>query len=88
MILNPLSIATRGYAPLAAIAVATMGYVQLDAVLYPEGGIEFAGAADFSLVATITPTGGVSFSGTAEVSFVPAGAGAAVRRWYRLGLGV
>jgi hypothetical protein len=88
MILNPVSIATRGYAPLAAIAVATMGYVQLDAVLYPEGGLNFTGAAEITLISSLTPSGGVGFSGTAEVSFVPAAGSVGRRHWYRLGLGV
>lgn len=86
MSLNPISIATRGYAPLAVIAVATFGYVSVDDVLYAEGGISLSGQADFTTVTHVEPEGGIVLGGAASFEFVPAGGGG-TRRWYRLGLG-
>jgi hypothetical protein len=87
MILNPLSVATRGYVPLAAIALATAGYVQLDDTLIADGGYTLGGAAVFSVVTTVTPDGGLSFGGAATIEYLPPTGGEARRMWYRLGLG-
>lgn len=87
MILEPVSIATRGYSVLEPITVATMGYVYDVFTVYPEGGFTFSGAGDFTRVANQVPAGGISFGGAASISFVPGSGGALRRLWYRLGLG-
>lgn len=88
MNLNPISIATMGYAPLAALAIASFGYIAGDDVFYASGGIVLSGAADFTVVTTITPAGGLVLGGSAIFEYVPpGGTGENYRRWYRLGVG-
>ena len=87
MILEPVSIATRGYSVLEPITVATMGYVYDVFTVYPEGGLVFSGAALTTQVANQEPAGGISFGGAAQITFVPGAGGALRRLWYRLGLG-
>ena len=89
MILSPISIATRGYAPLAALAIASMGYVAAeDDIFYASGGLELSGAATFTVVTSVTPTGGLVLGGAATFEYIPpGGVGDAARRWYRLGVG-
>lgn len=89
MILNPLSIATKGYVPLAALAIASFGYIAAeDDVLYASGGISLSGASTFTVVTSVTPTGGVVLGGQATFEYVPPGGlGDSSRRWYRLGVG-
>jgi hypothetical protein len=88
VILNPISIGTRGYVTLAAVAIATFGYVQVDDIFYASGGFDMAGAATFSTVTSVSPNGGVVMSGAATIDFIPGGGGGARKQWYRLGLGV